>query len=128
MLLQMVFEKLAKAAFARAGSPFPTKHEACGYLFKVLRRSPVGLKALTGMTGAEAFVVQLELAQPAVVKKSGRNSPQLEYPWEDETGTVRTPELDLSLARRGRDPKNLIGLRCLQLASALEKELWSIIP
>jgi hypothetical protein len=36
MLLQMVFEKLAKAAYARSGQIVPRTHRAATHLFAVL--------------------------------------------------------------------------------------------
>lgn len=129
MLIQMVFEKLAKAAYARSGQPYPRVHQAAPYLFQMLRRHRLGKELIQASPQVESFVQQLENAQPSI---AGRQSPaweQLEYPWEDATGaTILYPARDLSLARRVSNPRDLIALECLLFASALEKQLTTIIP
>jgi len=127
MLLQMVFEKLAKSAFARSGMPPPRNHAAAAHFFGMLRRFPSGRQLLTSNGRAEAFIVQLELAQPSVAKQNNLLE-QLEYPWEDAAGIVRTPCRDLALARRIADPKDRIGVDCLKFASALIKAVPEIFP
>lgn len=129
MLLQMVFEKLAKAAYARSGAVVPHTHKAASHLFEVLLRHPAGVEILRTSPGVREFVAQLEDAQPSVAGKHAQPCPQLEYPWDDPAhGTVFFPERDLGLARRTRDPQDRIALDCLRFASAIEKHLPTLIP
>ena len=78
---------------------------------------------------AQQFVIQLENAHPKFAGAQPQPCPQLEYPWEDPApATVFSPEADLFLARRVSDPRDRIALDCLRFASALEKQLFTIIP
>ena len=129
MLLQMVFEKLGKAAYARAGNVVPRTHRVASHLFAVLLRHPAGTALLRVNGNVQQFVAELEAAHPQVAGQQPQPWPQLEYPWEDPAaGTVFCPARDLPLARRVRDPKDRIALDCLKFASALEKELNVIVP
>ena len=129
MLLQMVFEKLAKAAYARAGNPTPKTHQAASLLFLVLQRYPAGKALLAESPNVQQFVADLENAHPAIAGKQSPPWPQLEYPWEDaSTGSVLYPAADLYLVRRVRDPNDRIALDCLKFASALEQQLTTIVP
>ena len=129
MLLQMVFEKLAKAAYARGGHAVPRTHSAASHLFAVLQRHPAGKTLLTASPHVQQFVADLENAHPAIAGRQVPPWPQLEYPWEDVgTGTVHYPAKDLFLARRIRNPKDRIALDCLKFASALEKQLTTMVP
>jgi hypothetical protein len=125
MLLQMVFEKLAKAYYARNGT-VAASHRAASHLFAILKRHPSGTRLLAECPSVEQFVMQLEAAQPSV---AGRQMPCLEYPWEDVTsGTVRWPGRHLPLVHRVKDPRDRVGLDCLRFASALEKQIDAIAP
>lgn len=129
MLLQMVFEKLAKAAFARSGQELPRSHGVASRLFLLLLRHPAAQQILQVTADVEQFVCELECAHPAVAGRCNPPAPQLEYPWADpDTGQVYYPARDLHLARRIQDPKDLIAARCLTFASALAKELPHMIP
>jgi hypothetical protein len=129
MLLQMVFEKLAKAAYARSGHVVPHTHRAASHLFAVLLRRPGGLTLLQGLQNVQQFVVELETAHPQLAGVQTQPCPQLEYPWEDPAGgIVYYPERDLPVCRRVRDPQDRIALDCLRLASAIEQQLFTIIP
>ena len=129
MLIQMVFEKLAKAAFARAGLVVPKNHQVATRLFLMLTRHPSGKAILTVYPNVEQFITDLENAHPAVAGKQIPPWPQLEYPWEDTaTGIIQYPAQHLYLVRRVQDPKDRITLDCLKFASAMEKQLTSIIP
>jgi len=128
MLLQMVFEKLAKAAFARAGAPNANSHQVATRLFLLLERNPSGKKLLQATPNVRQFVTELENAHPAVANRSSPPWPRLEYPWEDATGQVLYPARDLPLARRVRNPSDRILVDCLKFASAFEKQLTTIIP
>jgi hypothetical protein len=126
MLLQMVFEKMGKAAIARSGVVVPRKHQVATRFFDILKRDGRGARFIRNHEGVQQFVAELELAHPAVA--SG-HWPQLEYPWVDPgTGAVFYPAKNLPLARRAKDPKDLITYRCLKFASALEKLITTIVP
>lgn len=129
MLLQMVFEKLAKAAYARSGYVVPRTHQAATHLFAVLLRHPAGAAILQASPNVQQFVMELEAAQPAVAGRQPQPCPQLEYPWEDPVNsTVHYPARDLSLARRAQSPRDRIVIDCLKFASAVEKQLTTIVP
>lgn len=129
MLLQMVFEKLAKAAYARSGAAVPHDHGVAMRLFGVLLRHPAGAKILQAGPSVRAFVLQLEAAQPSIAKKMPQPCPQLEYPWEDPVRcTVHCPATDLPLVERIKNPRDRIALDCLKFASAVEKQLFTIVP
>lgn len=130
MLLQMIFEKLAKAAYARSGQVVPRTHKAASHLFAVLLRHPTGANILRTSPNVRAFVEQLENAQPSIACLAAQPCEQLEYPWEDPTtGTVFHPEADLGLAKRTRNnPQDRIALDCLRFASAIAQALPTMIP
>ena len=88
MLMQMTFEKLAKAALARKHIQPPNSHHVASRLLQYLERTPGGT-SLPGVLIAPVFaaVRDLENAQPAVVRAAMHahgvpQYPQLEYPWE----------------------------------------------
>lgn len=129
MLLQMVFEKLAKAAYARSGNVVPRTHQAASHLFALLERHPAGVSMLRASPQVKQFVAELEAANPAVAARQPQPWPQLEYPWEDVSASVVLwPARDLPLARRVGDPHDRIALDCLKFASALAKQLSVIVP
>ncbi len=126
MLIQMVFEKLAKAAQLRKGQNFRRNHKVAAYLFAILKRHPAGRLTAQTRPNVEAFVTALENAHPALMQDQG---PQLEYPWEDITrGVVYCPAVDLWLARRAGDPNDRIAIDCLKFAGALEQQWTAIFP
>jgi hypothetical protein len=129
MLLQMVFEKLAKAAYARSGQVVPKTHQVASHLISVLRRHPQGKELLRTNPNVQQFILELEAAQPSIAGKQAIPCPQLEYPWEDAvTGSVLYPAVHLSLARRVGNPADRIAVDCLVFASVLERELATIVP
>jgi hypothetical protein len=127
MLLQMVFEKLGKAAYARAGNVVPRTHQVASLLFAMLLRHPAGVALVQANGNVRQFVAELEAAHPQVAGRQPHPYPQLEYPWED-AGKVLCPARDLPLARRVKNPTDRIALDCLKFASALEKQLTAIVP
>jgi hypothetical protein len=129
MLLQMVFEKLAKAAYSRSGCVVPRTHRAASHLFAILRRHPAGCAILQASPNVQQFVMELEAAHPANAAQQSQPCAQLEYPWEDEiNNTILYPARDLPLARRVKDPRDRIAVDCLKLACAIEKNLTTIVP
>jgi hypothetical protein len=140
MLLQMTFEKLGKAAFARrtpltAGHAEPPhSHKTASSLLDMLRRSP-GAAPIAPSPTVYAAVVELENAHPDVAKPNANltppklQQPQLEFPWIDPTsGTVKSPTTDLPIARRVADPNDLIGAALLKFADALIKNFNELFP
>jgi hypothetical protein len=129
MLLQMVFEKLAKAAYARGGCAVPHTHHIVAHLFAVLLRHPAGAKILQAGPNVRAFILELESCQPSIAKSLPQPCPQLEYPWEDPIrGTVCYPARDLPLLKRVKNPRERVAQECLKFASAVEKQLATILP
>jgi len=128
MLLQMVFEKLAKAALAQRSASVPRTHRAATFLFQFLEMSPPTYR-LPIENRIRQFVAELEEAQPATARRHKQPFPQLEYPWEDPiSGKVFCPAIDLPLARRVRDPKDRIGIDCLKFATAVEERFSNLFP
>ena len=129
MLLPMVFEKLAKAAYTRSGFTIPKTHKVMTHLLAFLGRHTVGRQMLGASQNVVNFIRLLEEANPNLAGLYPQPCEQLEYPWEDpSTYTIFWPEQHLSLVRRVRDPKDRIALDCLRFASDLEKKLVVIIP
>lgn len=134
MLMQMVFEKLAKAAFARGGGPVPRQHQVATRLVQVLRRAPGGAVVTIGGARALQAVQQLEAAHPAVVADAIRRGaspqyPQLEYPWEDPaSGAIEWPARHLPIARRVADPEDRVGADLLKTARAFLKHFDTMFP
>lgn len=128
MLLQMVFEKLAKAALLRTGAVTPSfaqsSHAAASHMLRAMRLQR-GILAPLG--GAQAWgdvlwvVEELERAHPALAKKG---SPQLEYPWETPQGVVRWPALHLPMAQSLGS--STLGTRVLKFATLLEQRFDQI--
>lgn len=129
MLLQMVFEKLAKAAFAQQNMVVPQSHQAASRLFGVLQLGRRGGATLQVPPNVRQFVAELELAQPSIAKRQPQQIPQLEYPWEDAaSGVVLYPERDLPLAKRISSPKDRTVIDCMRFASQLAKDFYTIFP
>jgi len=129
MLLQMVFEKIAKGAYARAGNTIPKTHKIASHFIAVLQRHPAGQSVIVSNPSVFQFIQELELAQPSIAGRTSPPNPQLEYPWIDPaTSAVFYPEKDLYLVKRVKDPSDRIALDALRFASYLIKELKVILP
>ena len=133
MLMQMVFEKLAKAAFARKGEPVAHRHQIAARLVAILRRTPGAAGILIGGGRTLAAVEELESAHPSVVsdaiKRQGAlQYPQLEYPWLSTTGTIEWPAKHLPIARRVGDPSDRIAANLLKSARAFVKNFHGLFP
>jgi len=132
MLIQMVFEKLAKAALLRQGAaPLDTvrrSHRAASRLLLALRRQR-RLFALLG--GAKVWedvlwvVGELEDAHPQLAPQ---HAPQLEYPWEDVDGAIQWPARDLQVARALGDSKRGLAPRVLRFAELMEQQFDTMFP
>src|SRR5438067_1131979 len=66
MLIQMIFEKLAKAAYSRGGQVVPRTHQAASHLFAVLLRHPSGTTLLHASPNVQQFIMELEAAHPSI--------------------------------------------------------------
>src|ERR1039458_3166500 len=113
MLIQMVFEKLAKAALRRGGEPIKNIHEVLGKFLPTLKAKP-SLTPPTFTSAVERFILDLEQATPQIANKTGGE--MLEYPWEDASRRVCWPARDLSLARQVASPADLTAAACLKCA------------
>jgi hypothetical protein len=127
MVLQMVFEKIAKGAEFRAGNTPGNSHKIVDRLFLLLARHRLGREIVIKYSRTSSFVRELEAAQPAIAK-SIAGTPQLEYPWDDQAGGVRWAGADLALVKRITDPKDRVGVEALRMAEALIKVIPDIIP
>ncbi len=131
MLLQMVFEKLAKAALLRQGAVHvswaTTSHAAARGLVRALR---VQRPLLQPIGGREAWrsaldlVDELERAHPQL---AADGAPRLEYPWEDSSSLVRWPEQHLPLLRH-LEPTSTRGAQLLKFARMLEQRFDQVFP
>jgi hypothetical protein len=102
MLLQMVFEKLAKAYLARTEWNAFVKHRrshAAAYLFtQALKRNRERLPKVGASSRVLLWVEALTRAHPAIAK----SGPHLEYPWE-QGGRVCSPSRDLPIVHELSD-------------------------
>lgn len=117
MLLQMVFEKLAKAALARVDEQrflaCRRSHAVASRFVATLRLDPVHWRLHRQWKDVFSVVRMLEASHPAITK----NGPHLEYPWEDR-GRMALPE-ELPVVREFDDARNPRGVRVLRLAREL---------
>lgn len=104
MLLQMVFEKLAKAYRHRHTYSIPSqlRHEIAGAHFnktidEIIRKNPQKHKYYKRIMG---LIRTLEDAQPAIAKRKSVHEPQLEYPWENEKHEICYPAKDFPFVQR----------------------------
>jgi hypothetical protein len=105
MLIQMVLEKLAKAALLRGGRITVTDaqrtHAAAGPMVRVLDKRScrrLGWNHDTVKNRLAPIVEELERAQPAMAQ----GGPCLEYPWLGPDDSVRWPDAHLPLVQRFR--------------------------
>ncbi|RVU44720.1 hypothetical protein EA187_09255 [Lujinxingia sediminis] len=100
MLLQMVFEKLAKAALLYSKKidveDAQRTHKAAESLMAIFRTHPRFLGVFPGTSQRRwlptaKLVAELTRLHPQIA----RGGPHLEYPWEREDGTIGVPARDL---------------------------------
>jgi hypothetical protein len=117
MLLQMVFEKIAKAVLARtdeaAFRATLMSHGAASRLLRAIKSQGRYVALRQGWREVLPVVSELERAQPALALGGGH----LEYPWE-ETDRVRTPD-ELPVVARLQDPRTGTAPRLVRLARQL---------
>ncbi len=120
--LQMACEKLAKAHLCGEGTPPGSVQTSHAYVAKklpvVLRHQALsvnfsGRAARVLLEEAKHLAREIELLSPSVTA-GGKRPENCEYPWEDETGTLRSPlewtfnPSRLLLARSGRSMLKLL--------------------
>lgn len=132
MLLQMAFEKFAKAALLRSGaitySAARSSHKGASNMVAAMRRQKSLIAPVGGphvWSAAFEVIETLERAQPSLAKAHG--GPQLEYPWE-MTGSVRWPANDLPIAGKLANPSSKLVLHVLDFAEKLNRQFDSIFP
>lgn len=138
MLLQMVFEKLAKAAMLKMGTmsyqEVKRLHCVASRLIETLKLYPDRLEVLgdgnvNAWSDALPWVIELENAHPTPPRDAATGKPRprskghpiLEYPWEGATSGVRWPERDLPIAQSFADPRSVKLARLMKFAAALSK-------
>lgn len=124
MLLQMAFEKIAKAALLKNGQwseehAQQTHHGASHMMTQLLQQRQLAKLAYTRNTVEQVLkplVDELEHLHPAVARANGRSGPWLEYPWATPLDAVAVPCRDLpSLAHyAGRSTRVLQLVRFAQ--------------
>lgn len=122
MLLQMTFEKLAKAALLRTGqfdvARATRSHRASSLMVQAMRRYRGLLDPLGGPWPWHKVlnaVVELESAHPQL----SRSGPCLEYPWQ-QAEDVCWPEKHLAIAQElGGDARSRLGREMLRFANLL---------
>lgn len=132
MLLQMVLEKLAKAALLRSGQLTIEKakgsHSAASTLIHVIGNNKrtcerLGLVPATVRKLLAPVVDQLERAHPAL----SPGGPYLEYPWETPSGNIQWPAAHLEVAGRF-GPKSVEGQRLFDLTERLCSRFTHAFP
>jgi hypothetical protein len=124
MLMQMVFEKFAKAALLRSGAvtlaSAKTSHKAASRMVAAMRVQRGVMAPMGGphvWHAAFEVVEALERAHPSVA----RGAPQLEYPWEAADGGVRWPARDLAIAARLGNPRSNLAAHVAEFALKLDR-------
>lgn len=134
MLLQMTFEKLAKAAIARGGQIPPHSHSTASELLLLLARDPRGPRVPGYGAVALDAIRELERSHPSYVanfikQAKGQQYPQLEYPWENPaTGTIEWPSEHLPILTRLYDAEQRLGATLLKFARGLEEQFNALFP
>lgn len=132
MLLQMVLEKLGKAALLRSGQitldAVTSSHAAATRMVQLLSRNRRACARLDWQPAVlrihvAPIVERLERAQPQLAA----GGPCLEYPWEDPAGVVRWPARDLPIAKEF-GPKRNTGPLLRRFAAALCARFDAVFP
>ena len=132
MLLQMVFEKLGKAALLRSNqmsvAAATSSHAAATRMVQLLAQNRracdrLGWKAEVLKQHVAPIVQRLERAQPQLAA----GGPCLEYPWEDPAGAIRWPARDLDLATEF-GPRRSSGRLVFRFSSELCSRFDAVFP
>lgn len=136
MLLQMFFEKYAKAVYCRSTHTLPKRnHKTTSILRSALERSPKYKKyrKLNSVTTGSSikpyvdffdFLSKLESLQPSNANHGsdetiGDTLPQLEYPWKETAGNICSPCTDLDFIHEIENPQSRIFTKVLPIAQNL---------
>ena len=134
MLMQMAFEKFAKAALLRSGSmtlsAAATTHRAASLMVHAMRiqrrlMAPMG-GPLVWHAALEALEA-LERANPSIAKRAG-GGPQLEYPWEATNGMIHWPARDLAIAAKLGNPRSNLAAHLSDFAAKLDRNFDRCFP
>jgi len=132
MLLQMILEKLGKAALLRSGQITVEKarstHAAASAMMQQLGRNARACKRLGYQPGTVRdylvpLVDRLERSQPALTP----GGPHLEYPWEASSGEIQWPAQHLEVAKAFR-PTSSYGVRLFAFADQLCARFDQVFP
>lgn len=120
MLMQMVFEKLVKAALTknRNGKPPEKTHKVIHSFMNQHLRANNQSMIFAKKPRVIDFALELEDGLPT---RGQRTSPQLEYPWEDPAKNVHCPADDFLLAKRITDPRDRIRVDVINFLRAFIK-------
>lgn len=131
MLLQMAFEKFAKAALLRSGAityaAARSSHKAASTMITAMRLQKALIAPIGGpLVWSAAFEVveTLERAQPSMAQRAA----QLEYPWETANGVVQWPAGHLPLAIKLANPNSTLAAHVIDFAGKLERNFDTIFP
>lgn len=130
MLLQMAFEKFAKAALLRSSAisieAAQSSHKGASAMVCAMRVQRKLIASIGGpFAWAAAFEVveALERAQPSIAKGNA----QLEYPWMTN-GSVQCPARDLPIAQKLANPNSTLVLHVVDFANKLDSIFDQIFP
>lgn len=132
MLLQMVLEKLGKAALLRSGQITVERargsHAAAGTMVQQLGRNAracrrLGYQPATVRDHLAPLVDRLERSQPAL----SPGGPHLEYPWEAPSGEIQWPAQHLEVARAFR-ATSAYGVRLFAFTEQLCARFDQVFP
>jgi len=131
MLLQMAFEKFAKAALLRSGAityaAARSSHKAASTMIAAMRLQKTLIAPIGGpLVWSAAFeaVETLERAQPSMAQGAA----QLEYPWETANGLVQWPARHLPIAIKLANPNSRLAAHVLDFAGKLDRNFDAIFP
>lgn len=133
MLLQMVFEKLSKAALLRTRSAtlddVTSTHMTARRVLLILRRERRRFGPLGGASawGDVIWIIEeIERAHPQNAR--GRADAKLEYPWETSAGAIQWPERDLPVAKHLGNPQSNLKVRVSKFADQLASRFDQLFP
>jgi hypothetical protein len=132
MLLQMVFEKYAKAALLRQRTlPLDAvrrSHRAASQMLLSLRRQRAVFALLGGAKVWEDVLWVVDALEAAHPQLAAVHAPQLEYPWEDVHGAIQWPARDLQVAKALGDSKRGLAPRVFQFAELMDQQFEAMFP
>lgn len=127
MLIQMVFEKLAKAVLTRTDvSCFVanrTSHAVASTLVAAIKNQNEYLDLRYRWKDVLPMVQALERAHPAIAK----GGPHLEYPWEAGL-EMGLPATHLPIVKQLADPSDTKGPKLLRFARELSNKFDTLFP